>query len=116
MRNIVGINIRQRRLELGMTQTDLAHKMGYTSKVSISSVERGKEDLSTERVRRFAEALLCTPADLMGWKVETQEQSVRQYLLSYAKLIQAYQKAPVNIQKSICMTLDIPYIQNDRPD
>ena len=117
MVNIVGANIKQRRLELGLTQTDLAKRLGYNSRVAVCRVENGKEDLSTERVRKFAKALNCTPADLMGWEITKNDYiSDKKHLLIYAKLISAYMKAPENIQKSICMTLDIPHIKNDRPD
>ena len=60
--------IKQRRKELGMTQDDLAKKMGYKSREAISSVERNKEDLTTDRIRKYADALECTPAYLMGWE------------------------------------------------
>lgn len=32
----IGQRIKQRRIELGMTQEELAHKMGYASKTSIN--------------------------------------------------------------------------------
>lgn len=58
--------IKERRKALGLTQDDLAKKMGYKSREAISSVERNKEDLTTDRIRKFAHALNCAPADLMG--------------------------------------------------
>lgn len=60
--------IKERRKALGLTQDDLAKKMGYKSREAISSVERNKEDLTTDRIRKYAEALDCTPAYLMGWE------------------------------------------------
>lgn len=63
----IGQRIKQRRLELGLTQTELAERMGYTSRTSICTVEKDKEDLTTTRVKKFAEALETTPSDLMGW-------------------------------------------------
>lgn len=63
----VGDRIRQRRIELGLTQTELAQRMGYTSRTSICTVEKNKEDLTTTRVKKFAEALETTPSYLMGW-------------------------------------------------
>lgn len=64
----VGYRIKMRRLELGMTQSELAKKMGYTSKTAISKVERTDEDMSMARVKKFATALECTPGFLMGWE------------------------------------------------
>lgn len=60
--------IKERRKALGLTQDALAKKMGYKSREAISSVERNKEDLTTDRIRKYAEALDCTPAYLMGWE------------------------------------------------
>ena len=63
----IGDRIRLRRKELGLTQNELAEKMGYTSRTSICTVEKNKEDLTTTRVSKFAEALETTPSYLMGW-------------------------------------------------
>lgn len=72
----IGQRIKQRRKELGLTQTDLAHRLGNKSKVSVCTVENDKEDLTTDRIRKYAKALECTPAYLMGWEdAETDKQS-----------------------------------------
>ena len=63
----IGQRIKQRRKELGLTQTELAHRLGNKSKVSVCTVENDKEDLTTDRIRKYADALECTPAYLMGW-------------------------------------------------
>lgn len=63
----VGERIRQRRLELELTQEELAKRLGYKTRTAISNVEKGKEDLTTTRVRKFADALGVTPEYLMGW-------------------------------------------------
>lgn len=61
-------NIKERRKALGMTQTELAEKTGYTNKSSIASIEAGKVDLPQSKILEFAKALDCTPAHLMGWE------------------------------------------------
>lgn len=63
----VGDRIKIRRIDLGMTQTELAHALGYKSKAAISTVENNKEDMTTERIKKYAKALKTTPAYLMGW-------------------------------------------------
>lgn len=63
----IGKRIKHRRKELGLTQTELAHRLGNKSKVSVCTVENDKEDLTTDRIRKYAKALECTPAYLMGW-------------------------------------------------
>lgn len=60
-----GERIRQRRIELGLTQEELAQRLGNKSRASVCTVERGKEDLTTERLRKYAQALECAPEDLM---------------------------------------------------
>lgn len=62
-------NIKNRRIELNMTQTELAKKVGYADKGMISRVENGKVDLSQSQIMKFAEALSTDPAVLMGWDV-----------------------------------------------
>lgn len=68
----IGERIRQRRQELGLTQTDLAERLQLKSKASVSLVETDKEDLTTTRLSKYAEALECTPSYLMGWTDEAQ--------------------------------------------
>ena len=60
-------NIKNRRNELRMTQSELAQKVGYADKGMISRVENGKVDLSQSQILKFAEALETDPATLMGW-------------------------------------------------
>lgn len=60
-------NIKNRRKELGMTQSELADKLGYADKSMIAKIESGKIDLSQSKILAFAEALNTHPSDLMGW-------------------------------------------------
>lgn len=61
-------NIKKRRMELGMTQDDLAKLTGYTDRSSIAKIEAGKVDLTRSKIMLFAEVLRISPADLMGWQ------------------------------------------------
>lgn len=106
--NIVGNNIRNKRILLGMSQTDLAKKMGLTSKASISEVETGRKDITTDRVRKFAEALSCTPAELMGW-TSTNNDKIDELVSYHNLIISAYDKASIKEQKAVCAILDIKY-------
>lgn len=60
-------NIKNRRIELNLSQAELASRVGYKDKGSISRVENGKLDLSQSMIEEFANALECSPAYLMGW-------------------------------------------------
>lgn len=64
----IGKNIMDRRKEIGMTQEELAQKMGYKSKSSINKIELGKSDIPQSKIKLFAEALDTTPGNLMGWE------------------------------------------------
>ncbi|QJQ31807.1 helix-turn-helix transcriptional regulator [Sphingomonas lacunae] len=57
--------IREIRLGRGWSQDRLAEAVGC-SKVQISGLERGKPRLDTEWMRRIADALGVTPADLLS--------------------------------------------------
>lgn len=61
-------NIKKRRLELNMTQSDLAKKLGYADKSMIAKIEKGIVDLPQSKIVAFAEALESTPEILMGWR------------------------------------------------
>lgn len=63
----IGQKIKQRRLELGWTQQELADKMGYTSKSTIARIENGNNDVSQKNIAKFAEVLNTTIAYLMDW-------------------------------------------------
>ena len=66
----IGKNIMKRRKEIGLTQEDLAYKLGYKSKSTINKIELGINDVSQSKVKKFAEVLNTTPAYLMGWEKE----------------------------------------------
>jgi len=63
----IGKNIAKRRIELGLTQEELAKRMGYKSKTSINKIEKGINDIPQTKIVKFAEVLRTSPASLMGW-------------------------------------------------
>ena len=66
-------NIRKRRLELGLTQAELAARTHYAGPSAISKIERGLFDLTQSRIVCFASALDTDPAVLMGWITSDKE-------------------------------------------
>lgn len=58
--------IKTRRQELGLTVEELANRMGYKDKSSISKIENGKADIPQSKVEAFAKALETTTAYLIG--------------------------------------------------
>lgn len=66
----VGENIMIIRKQLGWTQEELAHKMGYKSRSAINKIELGVNDIPQSKIVKFAEVLGTSPAVLMGWVSE----------------------------------------------
>lgn len=70
----VGERIKQRRLELGLTQEELALKLGCKSRSSVNKVELSN-DLTLKTVRAYASALGVDATYLMGWGEESSKYS-----------------------------------------
>lgn len=66
----IGEKICARRKEIGMTQEELAQKMGYKSRSTINKIENGTNDIPQSKIVKFAEVLGTTIADLMEWEKE----------------------------------------------
>lgn len=65
----LGEKVKKRRLELNLTQEELAKKMGYSSRVSINKIELGRP-VSQKIIARLAETLDLSIPYLMGWDEE----------------------------------------------
>lgn len=63
----MGRRIRNRREELGLTQEDLAKRLGYKSKSTVNKIELGINDITQRKIAAFAKALNCSPSYIMGW-------------------------------------------------
>lgn len=59
--------IRTRREKLGMSQDELAKKLGYKSRSTIAKIESGENDITQSKIVAFAKALGVKPGYLMGW-------------------------------------------------
>lgn len=59
-------NIKKYRQQFGMTQTELAHKLGYADKSMISRIENGKVDLPQSQIQKFADVFGISASTLMG--------------------------------------------------
>lgn len=63
----LGDKIRIRREEAGLSQDELARRLGYKSRSTIAKLESGVNDLTQSKLKAFAEALNTTVADLLDW-------------------------------------------------
>ncbi len=58
--------IKARRQALGMSQDELAKRLGYHSRSSVNKIESGKNNISLSKMQELARALETTPAELLS--------------------------------------------------
>lgn len=63
----IGRRIKQAREALGMTQAELARRMGYSARSTINRIENGSQAFPMKKLDKFAQVLDATPASLAGF-------------------------------------------------
>ena len=81
----IGERIKELRLEAGMTQEELAQKIGYKSRTSINKIELARS-VPMPKLEKFAKALGCSPAYLMGWTDEEDAKKTAASLVENSEL------------------------------
>jgi transcriptional regulator with XRE-family HTH domain len=69
LKNNIGERIKNRRKELGLSQEELAKRVGYTSpssRTTINKIELGINDISQSKLKQYAKALNTNVAYLLG--------------------------------------------------
>lgn len=66
----IGQRIKQVREALGMTQAELARRMGYSARSTINRIENGSQAFPMKKLDKFAQVLDVTPAYLIGFTPE----------------------------------------------
>lgn len=106
----MGERIKQRRLELNLSQDELAQKVGYKSRSSINKIESSRE-LPLRKINQMATALDCSPAYIMGWvDQETgreSEEANELYSVYWEALKKAYIEASADTQAAVRAILHI---------
>ena len=74
-----GERVKAKREELGMTQAELAARLGYKSRASINKIEQSKRNMKQSQIATLAKALDTTPGYLMGWKETPPQQTHRHF-------------------------------------
>ena len=72
----LGEHIRLLRESEGMSQEELAKKSGFAGRAAISAIEKGKNNISIEKLPDLALALHTTPGELMDVLIETEEKPI----------------------------------------
>lgn len=63
----VGERIRAARENQGLSQEDLAKKLGLKDKSSVCKIEKSGDNISTKSIKKYASVLSIKPSELMGW-------------------------------------------------
>lgn len=74
MTKTIGDRIKERRLELNLTQEKVGELLGV-SKVTIHKYESNSINIPSDRIEYLAKILNTTPAYLMGWEESPQDTS-----------------------------------------
>lgn len=102
-----GERIKRARQLNGMTQEELATKIGYKSgKQAISQIERDKADIPLAKLKLLAEALGVTTSYLAGY--DTDKESLLQEEMILAELSLLNAKGKLLARKYIEMLLENP--------
>lgn len=115
----VGERIKQVREAKGLSQDELAKRMGYKDRSSISKIEKDNDDnISMNTVQKAAESLGCSPLYLMEWvddmnykpdsepqsssKVSTQPLTAKeqQFIEAYSRLSEEQQGLVDNLMRT----------------
>lgn len=79
----IGEKVKERRLELGWSQDELAKRCGFKNRTSIFDIEKGRVKTPHKRIEALAKALDVSPEYLMGW-VEEDEASRNDLIAEFA--------------------------------
>lgn len=82
---LFGQRVKSRRIEVGLSQQELADRVGYKSRSSINKIELGKADILQSNIKKIADALYTTPAQLMGISEEGSTPSLPSNILPMPK-------------------------------
>lgn len=109
----LGQRIKQRREELGMSQEELATKLGFKSRSSINKMELDKQYPRQHMIKAIADALNTTVTYILGVdeEVEQQEQELCDlFSMCYGKesyaAVQKFLKLDSNDRKVVVTMMD----------
>ena len=109
----VGMNIKRRRKQIGMSAETLADRLGL-SPSTIYRYEKGEiEKVDSAIIPKIAEALNTTPAEIMGWE-DTEPEDAMPSPEEW-KLLHGLRKMPSNEAK-IIMNMILGAINSERND
>lgn len=102
---MLGDMIKKRREQLGMSQDELAQKVGYKSRSSINKIELNKQELTQSQIVKIAIALNVPVGYLLGDKVETPK-STKELTVDEQSLIEKYRQLKEDGKKMVNIVLN----------
>lgn len=107
--------IRILREKNGMSQQELANRVGFKTASAINKIELGLRDISQTKLSEFAKALGTTPGYLMGWE-NTGSPSPVESLTDHEKAVITAYRAKPEMQMAVDTLLGVssaPTIESD---
>ena len=104
-------NIKKNRLQLRMSQKELAKRTGYTDRSMITKIEKGRVDLPLSKIILFADVLQTTPIELMGLSDDDlmEENTIYHSMDSFnpdeIRMLEVYHKSSPETQQIIRLLL-----------
>ena len=112
LRKRIGVFVRTRRQQLGLSQGDIIDVLGYVSRNSVSNIETGREGLPAKRIYAWAD-VLEVPRDAFFRFVTgetkrvdqtgkaTEAEAANRSSTAESELVAAYRKLPAKYQRRI---------------
>ena len=104
----IGLRIKELRELKGMSQEELAMKLGYKSRSSINKIELGERNLTQAKIKAIADALDTTPGYIMGWDSKKQSDDHARRVIPVFGRIAAGK--PLEMVEDIIGEVDISYL------
>lgn len=83
----LGDRVKYLREKKGITQEELAQKLGKKSKSTVAHIETGNRDIPRSMVVELAKILEVSPCYLMGWEEETESTPIETNRSALTKLL-----------------------------
>lgn len=104
----IGERIKVLRERRGLTQDELAVRVGYRHKTSVNKIETGERKLMQDKILAFAKALNTTPEVIMGW-APMDEQETYNLTKKESVLIDKYRAIDDRGRSNVDAVLDQEY-------
>lgn len=103
----IGEKIQKRRIELGMSQRELARKMGYNSNSTLNRIEKGTVDVNQAKIVQFAKALNCSIAYLMDWEEDKKIATDKNLTDGEKLLLELFHKVPDDKKEMLLKMIEV---------